>query len=161
MYANMTEVKLNLLKQHYEAQRKRLVKRASYAVGEFFGEDVVQEAFAKAIRYIDKFPDDPDHFANFFNVLFYNEIKDFRADRLDKVELMEWHWESGEFDDERIANAELKRIEAELDKLKPDSRSIVYTVLWQGVSQKETAKAFGVPEGTVNSLVHRFRERVT
>ncbi|MGL4584055.1 MAG: sigma-70 family RNA polymerase sigma factor [Flavobacterium sp.] len=160
MYADMNEVKRTLLTQHYVEKKDMYVKRASYHIGEFFSEDVVQEAYAKALRYLDRYPVEYQDFSAFFNVMFNNELKDFRSDRLDKVELMEWHWESGEFDDERVAVAEVTRLERFLAREKPLNRSVIYSALWQGIPLKDIARAHGVSEGAVKQLVFKFRGRV-
>jgi len=56
---------------------------------------------------------------------------------------------------------ESREVFAAISTLNPDFRDVLVAIDVAGLSYAETAKAFGVPEGTVMSRLYRARKRVT
>ena len=72
----------DLIAEHYEANRDRLVKRY-YFLGDG-AEDVVQDAYERAIRYASSFKG--DEFNKWFNTILRNSMRDYRRMEMGRQE---------------------------------------------------------------------------
>jgi RNA polymerase sigma-70 factor, ECF subfamily len=59
---------------------------------------------------------------------------------------------------DQAAHAELRDLQAHLQKLPKEMRQTLIAVGWEGLSYRDAAQALGCPVGTVRSRVHRARE---
>lgn len=68
---------MNLIEEHYQANRSKLVKRMTFRSGtEWDAEDIVQEAYARAIKYVASF--DGRNFDNWFNTILNNSLREYK-----------------------------------------------------------------------------------
>jgi len=66
-----------LIEEHFKKHYTRLVKRMSFRAGEqWSGEDVVQTAYERALRYSRSF--NGDNFDKWFNTILNNALKEFK-----------------------------------------------------------------------------------
>lgn len=67
------------LTEFYTAQKDRLIKRISYRAGSMHNaEDVVQEAFTRALTYIEAYDPEVRPLPAWFNTILNNALKDFK-----------------------------------------------------------------------------------
>jgi RNA polymerase sigma factor (sigma-70 family) len=52
------------------------------------------------------------------------------------------------------------RLAAALDDIAPSDREVLLLIAWADLSGEETARALGIPAGTVRSRLHRARKRL-
>lgn len=66
------------LTEHYEKNFKRLVKKMSFRAGtQWAAEDIVQEAYARALKYIGSFQEGKD-FGNWFTTILNNSLYEYQ-----------------------------------------------------------------------------------
>lgn len=66
-----------LIEEHYRANRQRLVKRLSFRAGSHEdGEDIVQEAYYRALKYQKSF--DGSNFDRWFNTILVNTLREHK-----------------------------------------------------------------------------------
>lgn len=69
--------KYSLIEVHYKTNFNRLVKRMTFRVGEEWGgQDVVQEAYTRALKYIDGF--DGTNFERWFTTILNNALREHK-----------------------------------------------------------------------------------
>jgi len=70
-------MKVSSIQEHYEKNRQRLVKRMSFRAGSpENGEDIVQEAYARALKY--RLSYNGDMFDKWFSTILSNCLRDFK-----------------------------------------------------------------------------------
>lgn len=68
---------LNLIENHFKDNRQKLVKKMTFRAGSpEAGEDVVQTAYERAIRY--RRSCDPERFNQWFSMLLNNALRDYK-----------------------------------------------------------------------------------
>lgn len=68
---------MHIITQHYKDNYRRLIKRMTFRAGtEWDAEDVVQEAYARALRYQDSF--DGTNFDRWFNTILNNALREHK-----------------------------------------------------------------------------------
>jgi RNA polymerase sigma-70 factor (ECF subfamily) len=60
-------------------------------------------------------------------------------------------------DDQIDADADVGRLWAAMAELDIEDRDLLVLIAWEGCSYRETARALGIPVGTVRSRLHRIR----
>lgn len=60
-------------------------------------------------------------------------------------------------DDQIDANADVGRLLAAMAELDVEDRDLLVLIVWEGCSYRDTARALGIPLGTVRSRLHRIR----
>jgi RNA polymerase sigma-70 factor (ECF subfamily) len=139
-----------------------LMKAASRITGNRDeAEDIVQETFLRAWKYFDSFDSGSNCRAWLFRIMF-NVINN-RAGR--RLRLQETPLETDDGEDHKnniVVFDPLKQIEGrevlEATKLLTEEyRSVLWLVVVEEFSYKETAEILGVPIGTVMSRLHRAR----
>lgn len=69
------------IEKYYRDNFERLVKKVSYRVGGIpNAEDVVQESFARALKYKRAYDPETQQFGGWFNTIINNATKDFKRD---------------------------------------------------------------------------------
>lgn len=68
---------MELIEQHYINNQRKLLKRMSFRAGtEWDAQDVVQEAYARAIKYFKSF--DGSNFDRWFNTILNNTLREYK-----------------------------------------------------------------------------------
>lgn len=148
------EERNTFIEGHYRLNYHRLVGYTARKVGHNNAEDVVQEAYARAIQYFDTFTPGQD-FDMWFKAIWENAGR----------KLLNEQEETAPIDEVVIAMPaeaehvfELSVIQDKLRDEKPAHRQVIIHHLILGYTREETAFLLNLPEGQVASLVHRFRE---
>ena len=151
---------LRVLTEFYAEQYDKLVKRVSYrAGGPANAEDVVQEAFTRALTYIDSFEPDRDALGAWFNTILNNALKDFKKqERRQGATTDEPIIE--DFDKYMYQQEQLEVIFQEIDDMPEPSRSIIRNFVVLGYSAKEVARMVDANIIAIRNTVQLFREYI-
>lgn len=149
-----------IITQHYVENYDALVKRATRMVGEYWAEDTVQEAFEQAYKYWERLPIDFVGISKYILVIHNNVIKRYQNDRIDSVEVEDYHWESGELADEMRARGILHEVKEHLKTYPENMRDIIYLRLFQGERLETVTAIVGVTHPYVVKVCYMFQRDV-
>jgi RNA polymerase sigma-70 factor (ECF subfamily) len=129
-------------------------------------EDMVQEAFVRVLRNLDRF-DDRFRFSTWlFTIarrLYVNHLQKHRPS-YDSETVGDWQGESLRPDQLSAADEQRRHVRDLLDEalksLNPQQREIVLLFHQQNWPIQEIAAHLGMPEGTIKSHLHRARKRM-
>lgn len=155
------EDRLELLDRMYRQPLLGYVAKAN-AGNHVAAEDIVQEAFARAWRYLDEHPDaQPEELRPWLYTVARRLIIDaHRARRARPIEVAIEDTEAGPVADDAmtgILHAETLR--SALLRLSPDHRYVMVELYMRDRPAEEIARRLGVPVGTVRSRSH-YAKRV-
>lgn len=151
-----------VIERFYIERREDLLRRLTYGAGTpENAEDILQEAFVRALTYWDTF--DPEHkeLGAWFSTILKNSLRDFKRD--------EWLFGMGEeFDEELydpqempIAETELVRQIYEMVEEKIDSqREVLLLYFDKHYGLKDIHNITGQKLESVRKIVHRFKKEV-
>lgn len=151
-----------VLEEFYKERREDLLRRLAYGAGSpEAAEDVLQEAFVRALTYWDTF--DPQHkeLGAWFNTIMKNALKDFKRE--------EWLFGMGEeFDEEQYDPQEMPVNETELvkkiyemvDGKIEDHQEILLLYFEKHYSPKDIANITNYKVKTIKQVVWRFKTEV-
>ena len=127
-------------------------------------EDCFQEAFIKAYKNLDNFRGESS-IKTWLIRITVNVCKDYLKSAYQRhmVPMMDFEEDAivSEDDYEEVENADRNRQILEAVESLPDNyREVVMCVFYNEMSIEETARAVGVPEGTVKSRLHRAKEQL-
>lgn len=114
--------------------------------------DVVQDAIIKGYNHFDKLKN-PDYFATWMTRILINTALDAVRKKKHVVYL-----EQEQFADHSIhEHHSIQRLDltVELNKLKPEQKTLLILRFYYGYSLKEMADILDKPEGTIKSQMHR------
>lgn len=151
-----------VLERFYIAERENLLRRLNYGAGTpEAAEDVLQEAFVRALTYWDTF--DPEHkeLGAWFNTIMKNALRDFKRE--------EWLFGMGEeFDEELYDPQEMPIKESELvkkiyemvdDKVE-HHQEVLLLYFEKHYSRKDIANITGIKMEVIKKVITRFRAEV-
>ena len=146
-----------LILEYYEENFDRLVKKISYRVGGHHnGEDVVQEAFARAIKYKHTFRAVPEEFERWFTTILNNATRDFKKEDR-RGGMTSDAYESEELDLDMNRERLAREVRQEMTKLKPDHATIL-DMFYSGHTAKEITEVVDTSVPNIRKIVYRFKE---
>ena len=143
--------------KHYREQYSRLVKRIAYRLGNkyFLAEEVVQEAYARALKYYKSFDPSYGEFDQWFSLILNNatrhcqnqeKSRGIHADTLVFPNIDEQYFRNGL--EEAVAK-------------EGDRNSIILSLYFlDGWRTPEISKLLNCNHNTVRQVINRFRERI-
>lgn len=148
-----------VIEEHYKAQYNLLVKRMYNRTKDVFAaEDIVQEAFTRALKYWIN----PTNLEAWFNILLNNAMRDFiRAERIsgcsDSIE--------GEEDWEMVSVCEWvddirEMMYIDISKYPKPTCDILFLYLERDFKPREIHEVLGENNGTIRNTISRFRQEV-
>lgn len=147
-----------LIEMHYLEFREELCKKFKRRAGTFENaEDVVQEAYARALRFKDSY-DGTRPFYKWFNTIINNALKDFkRAERVDGMVI--------EFDeelDEGVTFSEeehdyMKRIVAEMNAKRGETAKALKLYFLKGYPPRDIYQTLDMSKKAVYQAIFRFQ----
>lgn len=149
--------KVGLLNTHYVENYDKLVKRLSYRAGGIHNaEDVMQEAYARALNYLDSFDPMVKGFGAWFNSVINNSLRDFKsterirgmARSLDKEENL-----ADIAQDQEIIDKLMQEVESIPNE---KSREILKMFVFLGYSAKEVARVVDTNMSNIRRTINEF-----
>lgn len=151
-----------VLEQFYKDERENLLRRLNYGAGSpSNAEDVLQEAFVRALIYWDTFDPERKELGAWFNTIMRNALRDFKRE--------EWLFGMGEeFDEEQYDPQEMPVNESELvkkiyemvDGKIDDHQEILLLYFEKHYSPKDIANITNFKVKTIKQVVWRFKNEV-
>jgi RNA polymerase sigma factor (sigma-70 family) len=147
----------------FKEQYKRYVKRVSYRVGGIpNAEDVVMEAFTRALTYKKAFDMKRGVLEEWFNTILNNSIRDFKKDErlggmttIDSEEELSESLEDTLYKDEMVAIMDKEM--AELGDERSDALRLYFGL---GLSPAEIAECTNMRVKTIKQTVWRFKKKM-
>lgn len=150
----------DLIKQHYTTNYALLVKRSTWRVpnkSRALAEECVQEAYTRALRYINAFNREDD-FNNWFNRILRNTISDCRKAETDKGttrEIEEEIEELGATKEEKLyALATLSKYPKGIKK------EVLTLFFFYGYRVRDISEYTGMSQTAIKQLVYRFKNKI-
>lgn len=148
--------------QHYRKYHDRLVRSLWRVVGPDNAEDVVQEAYARALKYWSSFDADVSTFATWFSTILKNTRNDIlNATRVPvgrgglNEQAKALGRSGGAFE-----QARLRDIADRLGCEEPEAKKAITMVLIDGYTSYEAAEVCDLTPTNVRKVVERFRKKL-
>ena len=151
-----------VLEEFYKERRDDLVRRLGYGAGtQWNAEDVLQEAFVRALTYWDTFDPNQKELGAWFSTILKNSLRDFKRD--------EWLFGMGEeFDEEQYDPQEMQIPEGELvrqiyemvEEKVPNQKEILLLHFEKNYSPKDIHNITGQKASTISQVIWRFKAEV-
>ncbi len=151
---------MKLIEEHYLANRQRLIKNMTFRSGtEWDAEDIVQEAYTRAIKYIEGF--DGTNFDRWFKPILFNAFKAHKNSENGHT--------ASEFDEEEVegipCNQYTDAIVAEISELidtKSESQIEVLTLyFFKGYSATDISQISEQNYSAIHKTIFRFSQELT
>ena len=147
-----------MLEEHYRKNQRLLAKRYRRALGsDHLAEDVVQEAYARCLKYAHHW-DSKQDFAPWFSIILRNAFRDqLNSERgITFEELNEYDFESE--DTSRIDDLR-EALVLEIGKAKEDNQNLLTLFFLDGYTGKEISEITEHSQSKVRQTVHLFKKR--
>ena len=152
----MTCVGTEMIGEHYEANRQHLVKRYFY-LGDG-SEDVVQEAYERALRYGNSF--DGSDFNRWMNTILLNAMRDQRRDIMTRgEEALEEYDHVGDVCN-GLDNRIWDEVFALIDEKSPEHAQVLNLFFDLGYTYKEISMVTDNTYHNAYRIVERFRKEL-
>lgn len=146
------------LARHYEANSSRLKKRLYFSCGDG-AEDVVHDAYERALRYSNSY--DGDHFDKWFGTIIRNAIRDYKKAERGQSE-------SDEIDEYDhigatcvgVTNKVWEELFTLIDKKSPDHAEVLNLYFNLGYSYKDIASVTSNTYFNTYRIITRFKEEL-
>lgn len=149
------------LEQFYADNRDLLLKRLYHRAGSMENaEDVLQEAFVKALTYIDSFNPDSQKLGAWFNTIMNNALKDFKTDERNggMTRTVEWTEDMAETYEMDYSDSQLcKTIEKEISTKKPEVKQALHLYFFRQYKTKEISHIVDLNFKQITMIIHRFK----
>ncbi len=129
--------------------------RYAYSIAHDYhdAEDLVQQAWFKLHRKYGKVET---------KALLFKTIRNLLMDRIRRDKIVAFEpMEEREFDSNQEVRASMDDVEAILGKLRKEEREALYLSVVQGYTAQEISEQTGTPRGTILSLIHRAKKKLS
>ena len=154
-------IPIEMITEHYSANRKKLVNSLKkFAKSVQNAEDIVQDAYERALKYGPTSQVPPDGFEGWFRIIIRNCSRDFlRKERGDSdVQFNEFDYEAEPF---RTDLLRLRRdIEILLEKKNKANKEILSMFILQDKSAKEIYMLTEYSVSQIKQAIYRFRKEM-
>jgi RNA polymerase sigma factor (sigma-70 family) len=147
------------LEQFYIENRELLLKRLYHRAGSAENaEDVLQEAFCRALKYWNSFNPNTQEIGAWFNTIMNNSLRTFKRDERSMGTFVEYEDELTEgYEMSQTSGDMFKRIEAEINKFKGENRSALHLYFIKGYKPREVRDVLDIQYKTLEKLFSRFK----
>ena len=152
-----------ILEEHYKKNKKHITHMLTRSMGDD-AEDVVQEAYLRAWKYIHSFNPNEFKFQNWFSRILSNVRKDFISEKFGRSTHEEFDDGDEDVGDFSFNSNASKLMEIVYDEIllaeNEDHREILTLFLIYGYKLREVVEIVDMKMGTVNQILTRFRLRL-
>lgn len=152
----------SIIEKHYRTHFSQLCKALNYSCGDN-AEDVVQEAYARALQYAPAFEMGMP-FNRWFSRILSNARKDFVSDKFKNGMHDEFdEYDSGAIDVSQMRMTEklIKKLHSEIEKETDDMhREILSLNMIYGYAPRDIVKIVDQKLDCVNKILFRFKEKM-
>lgn len=151
-----------VITEFYLKNSRELHKRVSNrAGGPYNAEDVVQEAFARALKYWDSFDPNRHQLGAWFNTILNNALKDFKKEELIYGMCVEFDEELDSGVRMSTTNKDmLRKIEQLIESKRSSTRDLLDLYYLKGYKVRDIVQALDVNSQAVRTAVLRFKVEV-
>lgn len=148
------------IEQHHLDNFDRLVIVFSHrAGGRWNSEDVVQEAFTRALKYSNSFDEDKQEFGGWFNGILNNALRDYTKD----VRLLGMSVEYTEDMDELIPLLEwesdlIDAVKKDIERKSEGIRQALWLYLFRQYKPREIAQVVDMTNAHIRTAVKEFKQ---
>lgn len=152
----------SIIEKHYRFNRDTLVKRVSFKLGSREdGEDAVQEAYARALKYSSAF-EMGSHFNHWFLRILSNVVKDAISEKYNRANHVE-------LDEEQVEGKEgegwtkelLKLIEEEIEKVENEQhKEVLEFYFFGGLKHSEIVQLSPLTYHNIRYIIDMFKRRL-
>ena len=145
------------LTEYYNEMHDKLVQRFQKRSGGWHNaEDVVQEAFARALKYINSF--DPEHkpMAAWFNSILNNAFKDFRKEERRQGMVAEEDQIIDDLDTIVFKSETVEALLNHIDEMPEPKKTVIRLFVIQGYTAEEILQQTELNIASVRKIVHEF-----
>lgn len=148
------------LERFYKDNREMYLKRLYYRAGNpENAEDILQEAFCRAVRYWDSFNPNTQELGAWFNTVLNNALRNFKRDERSMGTYVE-------YDDELTDGKEMsqtdgdmvKRIEAAIAKREGVVKDALYLYFIKGYTRREVRQVLDIKKDYLAVSISRFKD---
>lgn len=148
---------LQALTEYYEADRDALVKRVSHRVGGIpNAEDVVQEAFTRALVYIGSYDPLNSPLPAWFNTILVNATKDFLRQERDQGAIRVEEEFSDDLEDLALRAECIEDILGDVGAMDEPAREVIRQFVFFGTPAKSIARSQNLNIHTVRKYIQDF-----
>lgn len=150
------------IENYYAKERKRLIKRVIGRAGSHAGaEDIVQEAFTRALTYYDSYVPGIYDFGAWFNRILDNATKDYSKAERHRGMVVDVDADilAGPNSDPYMKIL-LAEITAMIEEKPVDTRYILHLYFIEQYKPADIAKIVALSNGAIRAVVFRFKEEV-
>lgn len=150
------------IEEHYIKNRRMLVKRLTFKTGSVQdAEDVVQEAYCRALKYIASF-DQAASFENWFTRILRNSVKEWERLKFNQPQTESFDEEQVEpIPDTSMKKRMLQSIGEAVNKEKNEfTKEILKLYYLQGFKLTEIVQITNTNYTAVNNMVHKFKRAI-
>lgn len=150
---------------YYVDDYKNTCKKISNRVGGYYNaEDVVMEAFTRAMRSIGNFNPDKGDFSNWFISILNNSRKDFvKEERMLGMSVNHIEFDEELHDPIPMDDGDyqlVKMIKEEIENLPPETKNICHAFFVCEMTPREIHQLLGVDIRRVNNVTSRFKQQM-
>lgn len=151
-----------LITQYYKENFHKWVKRLSRRVpSEMDAEDVVHEAFTRALTYAHTFDPNISAIDTWFTNILNNTHRRMKRNDFLSCEIQEGDWFTKEADDYEDDEFTCKKIKEKISGVKHDHhRNVLFSHFIAGNKVGQVASQLNIPVATVKTIIKRFKKAV-
>lgn len=151
------------LEQFYKQNFNMLCKTVAGRIGGMYNaEDVVQEAFARALTYQETFDVDKSELATWFSRILHRAMYDFK-----RQELRQGMARDSQDEEEPVyiypvkENLTMQEIKWDIQKIKnPDHREVIWLTYVKHYRPREISEVMDITASNINLILNRFKREV-
>lgn len=151
-----------LINEHYRLNYTKLVKKTQRRVpyqSITLAEEVVQEAYSRAIKYFRTFNPVINNFDIWFSRILRNATNDCRTRESDHGLNKEYDSNTEDIRVNKIERENIALIKQEINS-NQNHKEILMNFFIYSLNSKEVSELLGIKDGTIRQVVSRFRKRI-
>lgn len=148
-----------MIEAHYIENRQKFVKNMTFRSGSpEAAEDIVQEAYYRALKYKDTC--DPERFHKWFNMILYNTLRDYKREESGRIE-EEFEEEFAEgFPCSHYTDQVLREINVLIEGKGEAHKEILSLHFQQNYSPKDISQITEYSYAMCSKVIERFRNEL-